>query len=104
MAQTGDLGAAGRLSGVSETYLQIAREMFASSSRYVDIFNSVMGGVGGVDARLERDQHMLEATLGMAQTMTEVRDLLIDIRDGTYEAPRQIAASVSNAALATKRR
>lgn len=104
LAQTGDLGAAGRLGGVSETYLQIAREMFASSSRYVDIFNSVMGGVGGVDARLERDQHMLEATLGMAQTMTEVRDLLIDIRDGTFEAPKRIVASVDNAALATKRR
>ncbi len=104
MAQTGDLGAAGRLSGVSETYLQIAREMFASSSRYVDIFESVMGGVGGVDARLERDQHMLEATLGMADTMVQVRDLLIDIRDGTYEAPKRIVASVDNAGLATKRR
>lgn len=87
-AQSGDLGAAGRLGGAAETYLQIAREMFASGSGYISIYDQVMGQVRGVDARLAIDEQMLRATLGMAtdiaaqtELLIEVKSLLIDIRD-----------------------
>ncbi|MBK8916355.1 MAG: hypothetical protein IPM64_17460 [Phycisphaerales bacterium] len=87
-AQGGDLGAAGRLGGAADTYLRIAREMFGSSPQYGDIFSAVTGGVKGVDDRLAIDQRQLEATLGMASTLIDVRDLLIDIRDnGARAAP-----------------
>lgn len=99
LAMGGDLGAAGRLGGAADTYLQIARELFASSSGYVDIFNRVTGQVSGVDARLAIDEQMLRATLGMAadasaqtELLIDVKSLLIEIRDkpatataGTYE-------------------
>lgn len=87
-AMAGDLGAAGRLGGAAETYLQIAREMFASGSGYVSIYDEVMGQVRGVDQRLAIDEQILRATLGMAtdiaaqtEILIEVKSLLIDIRD-----------------------
>jgi hypothetical protein len=87
-AMGGDLGAAGRLGGAAETYLQIAREMFASGSGYISIYDQVMGQVKGVDQRLAIDEQILRATLGMAtdiaaqtEILIEVKSLLIDIRD-----------------------
>jgi hypothetical protein len=95
-AMSGDLGAAGRLGGVAENYLQIAREMFASGSGYISIYDQVMGQVKGVDQRLAIDEQMLRATLGMAtdiaaqtELLIEVKALLIDIRD---KAPVVVSA------------
>lgn len=93
LARAGDLNAAGRLGGAAETYLGIARELFGSASRYVDIFNAVTGDVRGVDDRLAIDQRILEATLGMAATMEQVRDILLDIRD---KPPPTVAAGTKH--------
>lgn len=88
LARSGDLGAAGRLGGVADTYARIARELFASSSSYVDIFNRITSDVQGVDARLAIDEQMLRATLGISEAanaqvllLEDVKSLLIDIRD-----------------------
>lgn len=102
-ARAGDLGAAGQLGGAADTYLRIARELYASSGKYVDIFSQVTGDVRGVDDRLAIDQRILEATLGMAATMTEVRDLLIDIRDGNTENTAKIAGAMQRAPAVTRR-
>ena len=48
LARTGDVDAIQGLSGSSETYLKIAREIFASSSAYNAIFRQVFGELGGV--------------------------------------------------------
>lgn len=48
MARAGDVGAVTNLSGASETYLRIARDIFASSAAYNDIFRGVMTSVGSV--------------------------------------------------------
>jgi len=102
-AQAGDLTAAGRLGGASQSYLEVARSLFASSGRYVDIFNQVTGDVRSVDDRLAIDQQILEATLGMAATMAEVRDLLIDIRDGNTDNAKRLATTVERAAAPARR-
>lgn len=104
LAQGGDLGAAGRLGGVARTYLDIARELFASSSQYVDIFRAVTGAVQGVDDRLAIDQRQLEATLGLGATMAQVLEVLIQIRDGGTAGDQAVARATEAAALATVKR
>jgi hypothetical protein len=47
-ARGGDATAMGQLSGASDAYLRIAREIFASGSGYVNIFKQVTGELGGV--------------------------------------------------------
>lgn len=104
LAMGGDLGAAGRLGGAAETYLRIARELYASSGSYVDIFNRVTGQVESVDARLAIDEQILRATLGMATSMEQVRDLLIEIRDNSTAQADRAAVATRDTALSTARR
>ncbi|MBK8916379.1 MAG: hypothetical protein IPM64_17580 [Phycisphaerales bacterium] len=104
LARAGDLAAAGSLGDRAQLYLQIAREIFASSGAYVDIFNRVTGDVSSIDDRLKIDQQQLEATLGIASDIRDVKNLLLDIRDGTFAGPEKIAKSIENAGAATERR
>lgn len=48
LAKMNDVGAINELGGASQTYLQLARDIFASSPAYNDIFRSVSTSVGGV--------------------------------------------------------
>lgn len=111
LSQGGDLGAVSRLGGAADTYLRIARELFASSGAYVDIFNRVTGDVGRVDARLATDEAILRATLGLAESaatqvdiLRDVKTILLEIRDGTYEGVEKVASAVEGSTVALARR
>lgn len=87
-ANGGDVNAAGQLQGAADTYLKLAREMFGSSSAYVTIFNQVFdqlakfAEVKGINERmLDAQVQALSYQAQTADTLLEVRDILVAIRD-----------------------
>lgn len=72
-AQGGDEGAMGSLQGISTSYLDLARQYFASSGDYTKIFNSVTGSLDalGVSSQSEA-QLQLDVS---SQSLTQLRQL-----------------------------
>lgn len=110
-AQGGDVSAAGQLGGAAETYLKIARELFASGSQYVEIFNAVTQGVDAVDARLSLQEQNLKILTGHTDimnsqlaTLAEIRALAAQIRDATERNGVEVKEAVADAVAANDRR
>jgi hypothetical protein len=91
-ANTGDTTAIGALSGASDTYLRIAREIFASSSAYVDIFNSVMGQLTGLTGYDLDWQTKLTSVLPASSPIVSQADL--------RDAVRRIVSALGGVAAA----
>lgn len=79
LAQAGDIGAIGQLSGAANTYLSLARSIYASSSGYNAIFDQVQAGLGSVqDAQLPADviANALSADGPINQNLTDLNALI----------------------------
>lgn len=75
LAQGGDAGAISQLAGATDAYLQIARELFASSSQFVDIFNRVYAADAGVAGVPGDWQSSLVSALPQSSPMASQADI-----------------------------
>ena len=113
-ANGGDISAAASLPDIIEQVLSLGRTSLGSGPGYVDLFNWITGLAGdfvqpggGMDLqRLAFEEARSQTAQLTRQTniMADVRALLIDIRDRGTAGDAAIAASVTNAALATERK
>jgi hypothetical protein len=90
MAQGGDADAAGKLQDAAQEYLEIARDIFASSGDYTSIFDDVRKGLGlfsGADDEMHGDRSDLMdgalPTNGKLASQTDVQSLETAVRELT---------------------
>lgn len=81
LAQAGDLGAMGRLQGSADSYLQLARGAFGSSSDYVAIFRSVFDSLAGVADVPDYNTRMLEQGAQANAMMSDQLNVLTLVLD-----------------------
>lgn len=97
LAQGGDLTAIQNLTGSSDAYLKIAREVFASSPAYVAIFQRVFDELAGVSGGLTYNEQMLESSSLTASNTTSMAESL----NQTVVLLEQIATDSATTADAT---
>jgi len=89
-AQGGDTAAQGALQGKSEAYLQLAQTAFASSSAYVDIFNSVTSSLDslGIESMSAADRtiSLSESQLTELQRLKDFINAIEVSSNSYYEA------------------
>ena len=68
-AQAGDTDAMAGLQGMADSYLRLARDYYASSDQYTQIFNSVTGGLDelGVQAQTDAERQLAVGVDSLAQ-------------------------------------
>ena len=78
-AQHGDATAMGALQGASTSYLDLARQYFASSGDYTKIFNSVTGSLDalGLSSQTEAQQQLSVSSQSLAQ-LQQLQGILWD--------------------------
>lgn len=88
LAQGGDVTATGQLGGARNTLIEIARSIFGSSSPFVELFTRTFNESAGVAGIADYNTQMLAMSKDsvqyqaqMADTLVDVKDLLIEIRD-----------------------
>ena len=81
-AQGGDASAMGALQGISSSYLDLARQYFASSGDYTKIFNSVTGSLDALGLSSQTEAQMqLDVS---SQSLSQLRQLQ-GIVQGAYQ-------------------
>jgi hypothetical protein len=92
LAKSGDATAMSQLPGASDAYLKIAREIFGSSSAYVDIFNAVVGQLAGVSGYDVNWQAHLVSVLPKTSTIASAADI-VDLKRALLDALGGVAAA-----------
>lgn len=82
-AQGGDVDAMGRLQGMASSYLDLARQYYASSDQYTQIFDSVTGGLDALGVQAQSDAER-QTAIG-ADSLAQLEQLR-DIAQGAYTA------------------
>lgn len=72
-AKSGDVDAAGQVSGLAQTALQAARAYFASNEDYARIFNEVTGGLEGVESVASRQVSLQSAAVSRLDSLIAVQ-------------------------------
>lgn len=99
-ARGGDIDAAGQLTGASDTLLSLAREVFASSGGFRDIFENVTGGLGSVATMFDPDNQFVTASsssqfmMGPQQNNTEVVRELRSLRQDMQRMDQTVVVRV----------
>lgn len=89
--RSGDVDAGGKLQGQAQTLLEIAREVFASSGAYQDIFGAVTSGLTSVADELDLisiDEQQLDAI----EAQKEAIELSADDQIAAIEAQTELLA------------
>lgn len=104
-AQGGDVTAQGNLQGISSSYLELAREYYASSGDYANIFNSVTGALDSLGLKSQTEaQQQLEVS---SKSLEELKALQAVVEsayakaDADYETQKTILQEQVNQLLRT---